>query len=506
MSYRKPNTSIAFFNPTGEIISGISEARKGIADRFKTVEDFENAASIRYQELQDSLNETETMEDTDALNLLQNQISKELDELYRLDIQTFEGDRSAYNKKKSEIEKIIGVIPGLMSAIDDEGEKLKEAQNSGNFTKQMLRSNNEDYYNFVQDASSGGKNISFRVQNGNIIAQLNGKDVFNGNAFIKAKKDGLDLVNYAGDYSTEIDETIKQNAVGLQNLVSTEVIEKMKNGRTLSIEETKNFKRAKEIFEQRLRESPNLGALVNESTYQLFTGYGLGEDSDNMDAWTGDDMQKAATKEALIEYMINRQFPEDKFQTKYTEKILKTQPSKKGKGKTKEDIILDFTETEEPNKDYDNLKKIESKINDLDYIEQAKQDKPTLKSKSNEEIKELLNKIVEKRKKDQVNRLEKALEKYKNKEIRIGSTDHQISDFLVEEDKEGKLSIQPLKVSGGEEVPIGSVYYFDDLDQFENDLLEAGSLQIERSERAMQARDEDENLILARQLMDKYNR
>tara|TARA_R100000734_G_scaffold18557_2_gene15686 strand:+ start:7908 stop:9419 length:1512 start_codon:yes stop_codon:yes gene_type:complete len=323
MSYRQPDKRVAFFNPTGEIIAGISEARKGIADRFKTVEDFENAASIRYQELQDSLNETETMEDTDALNLLQDQISKELDELYRLDIQTFEGDRSAYNKKKSEIEKIIGVIPGLMSIIDDEGEKLKEAQNTGNFTKQLLRSNNEDYYNFVQDASSGGKNISFRVQNGNIIAQLNGKDVFNGNAFIKAKKDGLDLVNYAGDYSKEIDETIKQNTVGLQSLVSSKIIEKINNG-TVTESELKDYSRAKQVFEERLRKSPNLGALVNESTYQLFTGYGLGEDSDNMDAWTGDDMQKAATKEALIEYMIDRQFPQDdEIQLKYTEKVEK---------------------------------------------------------------------------------------------------------------------------------------------------------------------------------------
>lgn len=525
MSYRKPNTSVAFFNPTGEIISGIGKARKGIADRFKTVEDFENAASIRNQELQDSLNDTETMEDMDALNILQGQVSKELDELYKLDIQTFEGDRSAYNKKKSEIEKIIGNIPALMALIDDEGEKLKEAQNTGNFTKQLLRSNNEDYYNFVQDASSGGKNISFKIQNGNIIAQLNGKDVFNGNSFIKAKKDGLDLVKYAGDYSAEIDETIKQNAVGLQNLVSTEVIEKMKNRETLSTEEIKNFERAKEIFEERLRESPNLGALVNESTYQLFTGYGLGEDSDNMDAWTGDDMQKAATKEALIEYMINRQFPEDKFQTKYTEKILKTKPSGKGKGKAKEDIILDFTETEEPSKDYDNLKKIESKINDLDYIEKVKQDKPKLTDKNyvrpdgtkgqltNEEIRDLLRKRVEERKKEQLERLEKALEKYKNKEVRIGSTDYQIDAFTVTEDENGRLMFVPYKLTSErdskgnrKQKAIPGQYYFDDLDQFENDLLEAGSLQIERSERAMQARDEDENLILARQLMDKYNR
>ena len=395
MSYRQPNTRVAFFNPTGEIIAGISKARKGIADRFKTVEDFENAANIRYQELQDSLNETETMEDTDALNLLQDQISKELDELYRLDIQTFEGDRSAYNKKKSEIEKIIGTIPGLMSIIDDEGEKLKEAQNAGNFTKQLLRSNNEDYYNFVQDASSGGKNISFRIQNGNIIAQLNGKDVFNGNAFIKAKKDGLDLVNYAGDYSTEIDETIKQNAVGLQNLVSTTIIEKMKNGRTLSTEEIKNYERAKDIFEERLRESPNLGALVNESTYQLFTGYGLGEDADNMDAWTGDDMQKAATKEALIEYMIDRQFPEDKFLTKYTEKILKTKASDKRKD---EKQAIDYSPLYNANEKFIRSREMRQKQKDEKNLNKKEIRRANvLMLEAKEEIQDFMNQITGKR-------------------------------------------------------------------------------------------------------------
>ena len=395
MSYRQPNTRVAFFNPTGEIIAGISKARKGIADRFKTVEDFENAANIRYQELQDSLNETETMEDTDALNLLQDQISKELDELYRLDIQTFEGDRSAYNKKKSEIEKIIGTIPGLMSIIDDEGEKLKEAQNAGNFTKQLLRSNNEDYYNFVQDASSGGKNISFRIQNGNIIAQLNGKDVFNGNAFIKAKKDGLDLVNYAGDYSTEIDETIKQNAVGLQNLVSTTIIEKMKNGRTLSTEEIKNYERAKDIFEERLRESPNLGALVNESTYQLFTDYGLGEDADNMDAWTGDDMQKAATKEALIEYMIDRQFPEDKFLTKYTEKILKTKASDKRKD---EKQAIDYSPLYNANEKFIRSREMRQKQKDEKNLNKKEIRRANvLMLEAKEEIQDFMNQITGKR-------------------------------------------------------------------------------------------------------------
>tara|TARA_R100000231_G_scaffold109099_1_gene80709 strand:- start:2711 stop:4336 length:1626 start_codon:yes stop_codon:yes gene_type:complete len=491
MSYRKPNTSIAFFNPTGEIISGISKARKGIADRFKTVEDFENAASIRNQELQDSLNETETMEDMDALNLLQSQISDELDELYKLDIQTFEGDRSAYNKKKSEIEKIIGNVPALMAAINEEGQKLKEAQNTGNFTKQLLRSNNEDYYKFVQDASSGGKNISFRVKNGNIIAQLNGKDVFNGTAFVKAKKDGFDLVNYAGDYSKEIDETIKQNAVGLQSLVSTEVIEKIKNGRTLNTEEIKNFKRAKEIFEKRLRESPNLGALVNESTYQLFTGYGLGKDSDNMDAWTGNDMQKADAKEALIKYMIDRQFPEDKFITKYTEEVEKpmSEYQRRSLALQRERLQL---EKEEKQKPITRLPFIEPKkaIEDFEIkkVKNGKTKKQLIKEKYDKLLKSEEFKGDKEKLDDSIDRSEEwkkltdpvtsTFDDYLNKNINIGGEKYKITDFVLGVDDDGDFVIKPTYLDKDQKTQ--SVEYKlneKGIQSLNDDLLLAGSEQ-----------------------------
>tara|TARA_B100000927_G_scaffold145287_1_gene117292 strand:+ start:7313 stop:8983 length:1671 start_codon:yes stop_codon:yes gene_type:complete len=509
MSYRKPNTSIAFFNPTGEIISGISKARKGIADRFKTVEDFENAASIRNQELQDSLNETETMEDMDALNLLQSQISDELDELYKLDIQTFEGDRSAYNKKKSEIEKIIGNVPALMAAINDEGQKLKETQNTGNFTKQLLRSNNEDYYKFVQDASSGGKNISFRVKNGNIIAQLNGKDVFNGTAFVKAKKDGFDLVNYAGDYSKEIDETIKQNAVGLQGLVSSKITEKINDG-TISKTELKNYSRAKQIFEQRLRESPNLGALVNESTYQLFTGYGLGKDSDNMDAWTGDDMQKAAAKEALIKYMIDRQFPEDKFITKYTEEVekpmneyqrkslaLQREKLQLAKDKKQKTITrLPFIKAKKAIEDFE-TKKLRSGKTTKELVKEfydrnlKKAEEDTKKITDDEgntlSPKERVDVFLEESDawKKLTNPITSTFDDYLGKDVDIGGKKYQISDFTLGVDDDGDFVVIPtyLDIEGKPAEFTQSIQYKlnkSGIEALNDDLLQAGSEQFTR--------------------------
>ena len=512
MSYRNPNTSIAFFNPTGEIISGISKARKAIADRFKTVEDFENAASIRNQELQDSLNETETMEDMDALNLLQSQISDELDELYRLDIQTFEGDRSAYNKKKSEIEKIIGNVPALMAAINEEGQKLKEAQNTGNFVKQMLRSNNEDYYNFVQDASSGGKNISFRVQNGNIIAQLNGKDVFNGNAFVKAKKNGLDLVNYAGDYSKEIDETIKQNAVGLQGLVSSKIIEKINDG-TITESELRDYSKAKQVFEERLRKSPNLGALVNESTYQLFTGYGLGEDSDSMDAWTGDDMQKASTKEALIEYMINRQFPQDdEVQLKYTEKVEKpmTEYQRKSLALQRERLKAQKDKKEKPTT---RLPFVESKI----AIDEFKNKKLRSGKTKQQALKEVYNKYLDNVDKfdsydkdlsDKANLdiflgqssawkklsdpITSSFDSYLNKNIDIGGKKYQITDFSLGVNDDGDFVIKPTYLDEDEEAQTVE-YKLDEagLEALNDDLLQAGAEQFMQPDPILKQADPD---------------
>ena len=158
-----------------------------------------------------ALADTEGMDDMGAVDSLQASLMEQVDDLYKLDIASFEGDRSEYLRKQNETNNIVSNIPALMGLIDAEGEKFKEAENSGtDFIKQILKTNNQDYVDFVQNASKGGDKVSFRIQNGNIIAQLNGKDVFNGTAYVKAKKDGVDLVNYAGDYSKEIGEADKK--------------------------------------------------------------------------------------------------------------------------------------------------------------------------------------------------------------------------------------------------------------------------------------------------------
>ena len=340
-TYRKPGTAAVVYDPGATILEGIEKAGEAITGRIKTVRDFENAATVRRQETLNSLAETEGMKDFTALDSLQQQLMSEIDELYRLDIASFEGDRSAYLKKQNEMQRVIGDIPAGMGLIDQEAELLKEMEQGGEFAKKFLQSNNEDYYNFIDRASKGGEGVSFRVENGNIIARLDGKDVFNVHAYIKAKKDGYDLVEYAGDYSKEINAADVQAYKGLDKLVSTEIIQGKKDYTTLSETEKKDYNLAKQTYRERL-ESGQIALPVNESTYQTFTNYATDVDTDGakMDKWGKDiEIQSAATREAIIDYMVKQRFPEDVVTTKYKETYKAPTTTSKDRGKDKDKDI-----------------------------------------------------------------------------------------------------------------------------------------------------------------------
>lgn len=301
-SYRRPGSS-QFFDPSADILAGIESVEKTIGQRKKTVKDFENAAAIRRQEMIQSLEDTESMDDMSAVDSLQSSLMQQVDDLYKLDIESFEGDRSAYLNKANEVNRIVQTIPALMGLIDAEATALDEAKTSGKpLDKSVLRSNNPDYYNFVENAGKGGKDISFRIQNGNIIAQLDGKDVFNGNAYVKAKEKGVDLINYAKDYTKQMDEFDTRASRGLEGLVKASKIEQaLANGTIVETNEKNDYINAVNAYKKALLEDPNIGALVNESTYQTF-----GEDDS---IYRGEANQVEAAKNKIVDYMVNRKFP-----------------------------------------------------------------------------------------------------------------------------------------------------------------------------------------------------
>jgi len=305
-SYRRPGSS-RYFNPSADILAGIESVEESIGKRKQTVRDFENAASQRKLELMQSLRETEGMEDTNAMNSLQSELSRIVDDVYRLDIASFEGDRSAYNKKQSELSNVLTNLPTIIGVIDADGEAMKEAEESGvDYVKQLLRSNDEDYVAFVEDASKGGRNIGFRIEGGNVIAQLNGKDVFNANAYIKAKENGVDLVNYAKDYSEQLAAVDKKAYEGLDKFISKTIIKKIENEEALTQEEIISYNKAAELYKERLEKSNLLTPLLNESTYQTYTEYGS---DDYNDAWGNSESQRADTKQAMIKKLFDERFP-----------------------------------------------------------------------------------------------------------------------------------------------------------------------------------------------------
>ena len=342
-SYRRPGQS-EYFDPSADILAGIESIEKSIGERKKKVTEFENTAALENQKYQDALADTESMEDTGVVDSLQQNLSDKILELNRLKIASFEGDQTEYLKKSSELNRYIETLPVLMGLIDEEAEAMKESKKNGEFNKNYLRSNNQKYYEFIEAINDGGKGVTFDTKNGNIIAKLNGKEVFNGNAYVKGRKEGFDLIKYADGYQEQIDQADAQAYKGLESLVSKEVIKGIQSGDGDKIIDKKleNYKKARQKYKERLT-SGEIAIPVNESTYQKynpsFDGYenfGYGDDKNKT-------KQIVDTKNAIIEKMVEDRFPGGDFVL--TEKI--TQPAKKEETKPSPELVT-YTEILKP--------------------------------------------------------------------------------------------------------------------------------------------------------------
>ena len=307
-SYRRPGQS-EYFDPSADILAGIESVEKSIGERKKKVTDFENTAALENQKYQDALADTESMEDTGVVDSLQQNLSDKILELNRLKIASFEGDQTEYLKKSSELNRYIETLPVLMGLIDEEAKTTKDARLNGTFNKEYLKSNNKQYLDFIDAINDGGKGVTFDTKNGNIIAKLNGKEVFNGNAYIKGKKEGFDLINYADGYQEQIDQADAQAYKGLENLVRKDIIKGVEKGDKITGEIAKNYAEARQKYKERLL-SGEIAIPINESTYQKYTKFGS-EDPNILSLQWGEDIgtQSKLTKKAIIESMVENRFP-----------------------------------------------------------------------------------------------------------------------------------------------------------------------------------------------------
>lgn len=310
MSYKNPNTvqgprgttsvRSQFISPAATVLAGIETVDKAIEDRTSKVRTFETEAGERRSKAMQDLKKTEGMQKNDKAEQLRQQLMEQIDEAYKLDIKSFGGNRSEYLAKEKEINSYIDQIPKLMGIIDKDGEKFKQETDKNKNIKRNRTPEQQLYYEFVKDASEGGDNIGFVFKDGDIVAQLNGKDVFNGRAYIKNKADGFDLVEYRDSYDKELEDTFKQYKVGLEEKVREYQVLDSK-GKLKDIKQ-KEYNDVRKQMKKRLENSQEIEALINESNFQAFVpGNGVFDPNNSN--------QKAQTKEAMIEYLLDQYLP-----------------------------------------------------------------------------------------------------------------------------------------------------------------------------------------------------
>ena len=310
--------------------------------------------------------------------------------------------------------------------------------------------------------------------------------MFNGHAYINAKKDGYDLVEYAGDYTKEINDADVKAYNGLGNLITTEITEKIQNGTELTEEQKKDYTLAKQKYRERL-ESGQIPLPINESTYQMFTTYG----EDNITPYGEEEGQGEQTKAAIIDYMVSNRFPEDVITTKITTKVEKpmSEYQRRSLALQREKLQLEKDKKEKP---ITRLPFIEPKkaIEDFETkeVKNGKTKKELIKEKYDQLLKSETFEGNKEKLDDSIDRSKEwrkltdpvtsTFDDYLNKDINIGGKKYQITDFTLGIDDDGDFIIKPTYLD--EDNKAQSVEYElseSGIEALNDDLLQAGSEQ-----------------------------
>ena len=291
-------------NPAANVLSAIEYVEGAFEDRREKVNLFQQQAEQRRIDLQDLVDDTERVDQTDAQAKMTEQFSNMVTDIYKADIASFDGDRTDYLNKSNNAQKIIGSFPKVMGVIDELSNKYT-SMNPAEQKKMILRSQfagkdaekRNAYMKFLNDPSK----MSMRIQGKDIIITDNGKDLFNGTQLINSVKEGNSLIEYANDYEKEISAASKDAMTGVKSLVVAKEYETMsKDGTRLSDTQLNDYMGAVNKYKENLEKSSKIDALLNESTFQRYID---GEDLYNSEK------HDEETKSAMIEQLIAKEFP-----------------------------------------------------------------------------------------------------------------------------------------------------------------------------------------------------
>ena len=324
-SYRRPGSIQEGFNPAADILSAIEDAEGKFVKRRKDIDLFEQQAMDRRLKLQEMVDDTKTMDENPFKAQMTQEFSQMVDDLYKADIESFDGDRASYMQKANNAQKVIGDFQKIVGLIDADVDEYKD-KSPAELKKLVLRSQfigkdgmkRKDYLAFLNDPSKMG----MRIQNGELIITNNGKDLFNGTRYLNSKKNGYSLVEYGDDYTKQIDDAAKDAFKGVGDLAIIRKYEKLANeGKKLNTFTDVDYRKAVEAYRDNLMKSDKIDALINESTFQRYTT--------NRDVYNAD-KHFDETKTAIIDDLVKKQFP-TAYRTKQVTSKLVTPKGKEGK-------------------------------------------------------------------------------------------------------------------------------------------------------------------------------
>lgn len=337
-SYRRPGSIPGGFNPAADVLSAIEEVEGKFVKRRKDIDLFEQQAMQRRLNLQKMVDDTKTMDENPFKAKMTQEFSQMVDDLYKADIESFDGDRTGYMEKANNAQKAIGDFQKVVGLLDADVNEYKD-KNPAELKKLVLRSQfmgkdgmkREDYLAFLNDPSKMG----MRIQNGELIITNDGKDLFNGTRYLNSKKDGYSLVEYGNDYTKEISAAAKDAMQGVGDLEVIRQYEKLsENGKKLTGFTDVDYRKSVKAYRDNLINSDKIDALVNESTFQRYTT--------NRDVYNAD-KHAEETKTAIIDDLVKKQFPTAYRTKKVVSKLVngKSEESEQEKGKSFNNWIKD---------------------------------------------------------------------------------------------------------------------------------------------------------------------
>ncbi len=307
-TYERPGGTaknrVTIYNPAADVLAGIQYVEGKLTERIEKVNKYQQEAEQEKIDNQKLVDDTRGMDQYDPLNEMTEQFSDMVTDVYKANIAAFGSDRTEYLKKASDAKRVIGDFQGVMGGVTAITDKYK-SMNPEEKKKMILRSQfvgdngekKESYRKFLNDPSKMG----IRIQGRDLIITNEGKDLFNGTEFLNLLKEGGNLVEYANDYTEQIDAGSADAKKGLQSLVVAREYDKLaEDGGKLTNVQYNDYRKAVEAYKNNLINSDKIDAVINESTFQRYV---------NSDEVYNDAKHNTATKDAIIEQLVAKEFP-----------------------------------------------------------------------------------------------------------------------------------------------------------------------------------------------------